>query len=162
MKIQPRLNKKWTIIYSLAVALLLVSTYILTLPLDTKLRFFCTMGNAHIAETPPTSNPGYYWTNPNTGTNLTVITIWEVIDGGTWLFYDNPENIFWIGVQTGPMKNAFYGPYQGSLWILTNTMDPLAAVGITLSVVLLIYPSLSRLWTKTTQQQPHEQIRNGA
>jgi len=160
MKKQTRLHKKWTLIYAIAIIALVISMYYLTLPLYTKLRLFCTIDNAHIAEHPPTWNPGYwrtpnteyvngYWTNPTTGTNLTTITIWEVIDGGTWLYYDNTQNIFWITVQHGPMKNTVYGPYQGNLWTLTNTINPIASAGITLSIITLIYPPLSKLWTKT-------------
>lgn len=148
MKPQPRLNQKWTIIYALAIALLLASTYVLTLPLDTKLRFFCTIDDDHIAKTPPTSNSGDYWTNPNTGTKLVVITIWVAIDTGMWLYYDNTENIFWIGVLTGPMKSAFYGPYPGILWTLTSLINPLAIAGIILSIIALIYQPIHKLLTK--------------
>ena len=158
MKPQPRLNKKWTIIYSLAIILLLVSTYILILPLDTKLRLFCTIDDDHIAETPPKyqliyrfapdGGPSGYWTNPDTGTRLIVITIWAAIDAGTWLYYDNTENIFWIGVLTGPMKSAFYGPYPGILWTLTSLINPLAIAGITLSIIALIYQPIHKLLTK--------------
>jgi hypothetical protein len=160
MKSQPRLNKKWTVIYSLAVVLLLVSTFVLTLQLDTKLRFFCTIDDDHIAENPPIWIPGRWprpiaeyveghWTNPTTGAKLTMITIWEAIDGGTWLYYDNIENIFWIGVQTGPMKGAVYGPYPGILWTLTNIINPLALASITLSIIALVYRPTRKLWTKT-------------
>jgi len=160
MKTQPRPDKKWILIYSLAVIALFISIYYLTLPLDTKLRLFCTIDDAHIAETPPTWNPGYwrtpytdyangYWTNPNTGTNLTVTTIWEVIDGGMWLYYDNTENIFWITIQRGPFKNTTYGPYQGSSWALTNTISPLALTAIALSITALIYRPIRKLWTET-------------
>ena len=160
MKTQTCLNKKWAPVYGIAIIMLAISIYYLTLPLDTKLRLFCTIDDAHTAEPPPTWNPGYwrtpyteyvngYWTNPNTGTNLTVITIREVIDGGTWLYYGNTQNIFWITVQQGPMKNTTYGPYQGNLWILTNIINPLALAGITLSIIALVYRPLSKLWTKT-------------
>jgi hypothetical protein len=159
MEPQPRIDKKWTTIYSLAIILLVASTYVLTLPLDTKLRFFCTIDGTHIAETPPTYHPIYtfapdggpsgYWTNPTTGTKLVVITIWVAIDTGMWLYYDNTENIFWIGLLTGPMKSAFYGPYPGILWTLTSLINPLALTGIVLSIIALIYQPSRRLWTKT-------------
>ena len=159
MKLQSRLNKKWAVIYTLAIIILVASTYALILPLDTKLRFFCTIDVDHIAETPPTWIAGHmprppaeyvsgYWTNPTTGARLVVITIWEVIDGGTWLYYDNTENIFWIGLLTGPMKSSFYGPYPGTLWILTSLINPLALAGIILSIVAMIYQPLRKLWTK--------------
>ncbi len=160
MKSQPRLNIKWAIIYTLAVTVLLASTFVLTLPLDTKLRFFCTIDDGHIAETPPIWTPEHmprppveyvsgYWTNPTTGAKLVVITVWEAIDGGTWLYYDNKENTFWIGIQNGPMKGAFYGPYSGILWALINLTNPLAIAGITLSIIALIYRPARKLWTKT-------------
>lgn len=159
MKPQPRLNKKWTIIYTLAVTLLLASTFVLTLPLETKLRFFCNIDEAHITENPPiyhqirTFAPdrgsGGYWTNPNTGTELIVITIHVAIDTGMWLYYDNTENIFWIGTLTGPMKSTFYGPYPGIQWTLTNIVNSLALAGIILSIIALIYQPLRKLWTIT-------------
>jgi len=160
MKTQPPLNKKWTLIYSLAIITLAISIYYLSLPLDTKLRFFCTIDDAHIAENPPTYHPGYwprpfaeyvngYWTNPNTGTKLVVITIWEAIDAGMWLYYDSTQNTFWITIQQGPMKNTTYGPYQGNLWTLTKTINLLATAGITLSIIALIYQPLNKLWTKS-------------
>jgi len=160
MKPKPRLNGKWALIYSLAIIVLVISIYYLTLSLDTKLRLFCTIDDTHIAEKTPTWILGYwrtpyteyvngYWTNPDTGKNLTTITIWEAIDAGTWLYYDNNENIFWITIQRGPMKNTTYGPYQGSLWTLTNTINPLALAGITLSTITLIYRPIRKLWTKT-------------
>ncbi|HKZ93573.1 MAG TPA: hypothetical protein VJ249_03195 [Candidatus Bathyarchaeia archaeon] len=160
MKPQPRLNKKWALVYATAIIALVVSTYYLTLPRDTKLRLFCAMDDAHIATDPPTWNPGYwrtpytdyvngYWTTPNTSTKLTVITIWEMIDGGTWVYYDNDQNIFWITVQNGPMKSTTYGPYQGILWTLTSLIHPLALTGITLSIIALIYQPIRKLWTKT-------------
>jgi len=159
MKPQPRLNEKWTIVCSLAVTLLVASTYVLILPLDTKLRLFCTIDDNHIAENPPIyhhiyrfapdgEDPDGYWANPNTNTILTVITIWEAIDAGTWLYYDNTENTFWIAVQNGPMKGAFYGPYLGILWTLTSLIDPLALAGITLSIIALIYQPIRKLWTR--------------
>jgi hypothetical protein len=162
MKTQPRLNGKWTLICGIAIIVLVISIYYLTLPLDAKLRLFCTIDDAHLAQESPLWIRGYwriewtewvdgYWTNPTTGANLTMITIWEAIDGGTWLYYDNAQNIFWITVQHGPMKNTTYGPYQGNLWTLTNTINPLATVGITLSIITLMYRPLSRLWTK----KPH-------
>jgi hypothetical protein len=154
MKPQTCLNKKWAPVYGIAIITLAISIYYLTLPFETKLRLFCTTDYARIAKDSPTRTNGY-WTNPNTGTNLTVITIWEVIDGGSWLYYDNDQNIFWITVQHGPMKNTTYGPYQGNLWTLTNTVNPLALAGITLSAIALIYRPLSKLWTrKSTQPQP--------
>jgi hypothetical protein len=80
---------------------------------------------------------------------LTTITIWEAIDGGMWLFHDPTRNIFWIGVQTGPMKGAFYGYYPGILWILTSFINPLALTGIALSMMILVYQPVRRLWIKT-------------
>jgi hypothetical protein len=149
MQPQPQSNKKWTIIYTLAVTLLLASTFVLTFPLDTKLRFFCAIDDAHVAKDPPTSNSGDYWINPNTGTKLVVITVLVAIDTGMWLYYDNTENIFWIGAHTGPMKSTFYGPYPGTLWTLTSLMNPLAIAGIALSIIALIYQPIRKLWTKT-------------
>ncbi len=159
MKPQPRLNKKWTIIYTLAVTSLLVSTFLLTLPLDTKLRFFCTIDDAHITINPPTYHPIYtfapdggpsgYWANPNTSTVLVEITIWVAIDAGMWLYYDNTENIFWIRTLTGPLKTTFYGPYPGILWVLTSLINPIALAGIVLSMIALIYQPARKLRTRT-------------
>lgn len=142
------MDRKRIILYSLAVTLLLVSTYVLALPLYTKLRFFCTLDSAHMIQPQPFPRDGY-WIFPLTGLNLTTITIWEAIDGGMWLFYDPTRNIFWIGVQTGPMKGAFYGYYPGILWILTSFINPLALTGIALSMMILVYQPVRRLWIKT-------------
>jgi len=48
--------------------------------------------------TPYTEYINGYWTSPKTGTNLTIITIWEAIDAGTWLYYDNTQNTFLITI----------------------------------------------------------------
>lgn len=138
-------NKKWFLIYPVSIITLVVSNYCFTPPLEEQLQLFCTMDKAHVAEPPPTwVYPGYYWTNPSTGTNLTVIIIDEPIDGATALLYDNKENIFWIIDSTGPMRTAVYGPYQGILWGLTRATDPLTILGMTLSWIAIFYPPMGR------------------
>jgi len=74
---------------------------------------------------------------------MTVIQ--EAIDAGMWVYYCNTDDIFWIGQQQGPLKAAFYGPYQGNLWKLTNAINPIALIGITLSTIALLYPLIHRL-----------------
>lgn len=140
---------------------LVISTYYLLLPLEGKLELFCVLDEAHLAEEEPVWHRGYwsvqytdwvdgYWTCPRCGSSLTRTVIWEAIDAGMGVYYCEAENIFWVGQALGPLKgSAFYGPYQGYLWKLTNAINPLALVGIILSAIALLCTPVQRLLTKT-------------
>lgn len=160
-----RLYWKQILLCGLSIIVLVISAYYLLLPLDRKLQLFCVLDDAHLAQPQPIWILGRwprpfaeyvngYWANPNTGTKLTMVTIWEAIDGGMWLYCDNTENVFWIGVQLGPMTAAFYGPYQGILWTLTNIINPLALIGIAISIMTLLYPLVHRVLQKEHARNP--------
>ena len=166
MKSQPPLSKKKMLIYSISIVALAISTYCLLLPLDKKLLLFCALDDDNFAQEPPLWIPGYwrikytewvdgYWTSSRSGSNLTMIAIWEAIDGGMWVYYCNNEDIFWIGIQKGPEKGAFYGPYQGILWKLTNALNPLATIGIILSTIALLYSLIRRALPKNNPISTH-------
>jgi len=166
MKPQPRLSKKKILIYSISIIVLAISTHYLLLPQDKKLQLFCALDDTHLTQEPPLWIPGYwriqytewvdgYWTSSRSGSNLTMIVIWEAIDAGMWVYYCNTEDIFWIGVQHGPMKGAVYGPYQGILWKLTSAINPLATIGIILATMALLYPLIRRALPKNNPMNAH-------
>jgi hypothetical protein len=133
-------SKKWLLRYiipSIASIALVASTYYLLLPLERKLQLFCVLDDAHLAEEEPAWVDGTL-TCPRCGSNLTTTVIWSVIDAGMWLCYCETENMFWIAEQWGPLKGAFYGPYDGILWKLTNAINPIALVTIILSAITLL------------------------
>lgn len=160
MKPQTGLSKKRILIYSISFTVMVISMYYLLLPIDRKLQLFCVLDDAHLAKEQPVWQPGYwrtqytewvdgYWTCPRSGSNLTMTGIQEAIDSGMWVAHCNTDDIFWIGQQQGPLKAAFYGPYQGNLWKLTNAINPIALIGIALSTIALLHPLIHRLLTKT-------------
>jgi hypothetical protein len=134
-------SRKWILRYVIpfvASMALVVSAYYLLLPFERKLELFCVLDDAHLAEEGPVWVYGTL-TCPRCGSNLTTTVIWSAIDAGMWVDYCETENIFWVDEQWGPLKGAFYGPYDGILWKLTNALNPIALVAIVLSVVALLY-----------------------
>jgi len=145
------LSKKRIALYGIPAMVLVISTAYLLLPLEQKLRLFCILDDAHLAEEELTQVDGY-WVCPQCGLDLTEFVIYKGIDVGMSVLYCNSEDIFWIVHGWGPMKVKFYGPYQGSLWGLTNTLNVVALFGVLFSGIALLIPLIHRTLIKRPQK----------
>jgi len=144
------IGKKKILLYVIPAIVFVISTTYLQLPLEGKLRLFCVLDDAHLAEEEPTQMRGY-WVCPQCGSNLTEFVIFMGIDVGMSVLYCNSEDKFWIVHGYGPMKVKFYGPYQGSLWRLTNTLNVAALFGVLFSGIALLFPLIHRALIKRPQ-----------
>ncbi|MCW4031433.1 MAG: hypothetical protein NWE80_03620 [Candidatus Bathyarchaeota archaeon] len=148
------IGKKRILLYGIPAIVLILSTAYLLLPMEKKLRLFCVLDDAHLAEEEPIWVQGYWRARcPQCGLDLTEFVIYTGIDAGMSVLYCNSEDIFWIVHGWGPMKVKFYGPYQGSLWELANTLNVVAVFGIIFSVIAFLLPLMHRALIERPQKR---------
>jgi hypothetical protein len=144
------IGKKRILLYGIPAIVLVLSTAYLLLPMERKLRLFCVLDDAHLAEEEPIWVQGY-WVCPQCGLDVTEFVIYTGIDVGMSVLYCNSEDMFWIVHGWGPMKVKVYGPYQGSLWGLTNTLNVVAQFGVLFSGIAILIPPIHRTLIKRPQ-----------
>lgn len=129
------------LLYGILAVVLILSAAYLPLPMERKLRHFCVLDDAHLAEEPRASayRVQGYWVCPQCGSNLAEIVIYEYEDAGMWVLSCYSEGIFWILYAYGPMKSKVYGSYHEILWRLPNALNVVAVFGIIFSVIAFLY-----------------------
>ena len=145
------IGKKRILLYGIPAIVLILSTAYLLLPMERKLRLFCVLDDAHLAEEEPMWVQGY-WVCPQCGSNLTEIVIYKMIDAGMSVLHCNSENMFWILHGWGPMKAKVYGSYHEILWRLPNALNVVAVFGIIFSVIAFLLPLMHRALIERPQK----------
>jgi hypothetical protein len=135
--------------YGILVSIILISTYILFLTLDQKLQLFCPLDEATPSENPPVECGWMRAKCPNDRSDLRIITVWEAMDAGEYVYYCNVEQIFWISIFSKDL--VFYGPYSGTTWTLIINMDLLALVLVIMSCFMVCIFSLY-LWSERNER----------